>query len=212
MEPCQNERTLLPVLAERKATDDLPTIVAVAGPAARFAWEEFLFGRLRNHHTRRAYGRAVGRFLDWCEQRDLRLQQISPRDVGHYMDELSGALPTKKQHLAALRHFFDQLVTRHAVMLNPAASVRSERYQTVEGKTPEITVEQARRLLQSVDTDHVVGLRDRAIIGILIYTAARVGAVARLRVRDYFDASDQYCLRFTEKGGKSREIPVRHDL
>ena len=121
-------------------------------------------------------------------------------------------LPTKKQHLAALRHFFDQLVTRHAVMLNPAASVRGERYQVVEGKTPEITVEQARRLLRSIDTGHVVGLRDRAIVGILVYTAARVGAVAKLRMRDYFDAGDQYCLRFTEKGGKSREIPVRHDL
>jgi site-specific recombinase XerD len=128
------------------------------------------------------------------------------------MDELAGALPTKKQHLAALRHFFDQLVTRHAVVLNPAASVRGERYQVVEGKTPEITVEQARRLLRSIDTDHVVGLRDRAIIGVLVYTAARVGAVANLRVRDYFHTSDQYCLRFTEKGGKSREIPVRHDL
>jgi site-specific recombinase XerD len=128
------------------------------------------------------------------------------------MDELRGAVPTKKQHLAALRHFFDHLVTRHAVILNPAASVRGERYQVVEGKTPEITVEQARRLLRSVDTSHVVGLRDRAIVGILVYTAARVGAVAKLQVRDYFDAGDQYCLRFSEKGGKSREIPVRHDL
>jgi site-specific recombinase XerD len=128
------------------------------------------------------------------------------------MDELPVALPTKKQHLAALRHFFDQLVTRHAVLLNPAASVRGERYQVVEGKTPEISVEQARRLLQSINTTHVVGLRDRAIVGILVYTAARVGAIAKLRVRDYIDAGDQYCLRFTEKGGKSREIPVRHDL
>ena len=89
------------------------------------------------------------------------------------MDELPGAVPTKKQHLAALRHFFDQLVTRHAVILNPAASVRGERYQVVEGKTPEISVDQARRLLRSIDIRHVVGLRDRAIIAILVYTAAR---------------------------------------
>jgi len=128
------------------------------------------------------------------------------------MDELPAALPTKKQHLAALRHFFDQMVIRHAVMLNPAASVRGERYQVVEGKTPEISVDQARRLLRSIGTEDVVGLRDRAIVGILVYTAARVGAVAKLRVRDYFDAGDQFCLRFTEKGGKSRDIPVRHDL
>jgi len=212
MEPYPNDKALLPIPAERKPTNDLPSIVADAGPAARFAWEEFLFGRLRNHHTRRAYARAVGRFLDWCETRRIGLQHVSPCDVGQYMDELPAALPTKKQHLAALRHFFDQMVTRHAVILNPAASVRGERYQVVEGKTPEISVDQARRLLRSIGTADVVGLRDRAIVGILVYTAARVGAVAKLRVRDYFDAGDQFCLRFTEKGGKSRDIPVRHDL
>ena len=64
------------------------------------------------------------------------------------------------------------------VVLNPAASVRAERYQAVEGKTPEVTVESARRLLASIDDTHVVGLRDRAVVGVLIYTAARVGAVA----------------------------------
>jgi site-specific recombinase XerD len=162
-------------------------LVVAGGPAAEFAWEEFLFGRIRNEHTRRAYGRAVGRFLAWCQGRGLDLPRIAPRDVGVYLDLLPGSTPTKKLHLAALRHFFDQLVTRHAVILNPAASVRAQRYQ-------------------------VVGLRDRAIIGILVYTAARVWAVAKLRMRDYFDAGDQYCLRFAEKGGKSREIPVRHDL
>lgn len=212
MESCGTTKAVLPVPVATKATDALPAILAEAGPGARFAWEEFLFARLRNHHTRRAYLRAVGRFLKWCESREIGLQRVCPSHVGQYMDELPVALPTKKQHLAALRHFFDQLVTRHAVLLNPAASVRGERYQVVEGKTPEITVEQARRLLRSIDTSHVVGLRDRAIIGILVYTAARIGAVARLRARDYIDVGDQYCLRFTEKGGKSSEIPVRHDL
>lgn len=212
MDRHENNQVLLPVLVNREATGELPTIIQNAGTAAQFAWDEFLFGRLRNHHTRQAYGRAIRRFLDWCEEKGLTLRQISPRDVGQYMDALPLALPTKKQHLAALRHFFDLLVTRHAVMLNPAASVRGERYQSVEGKTPEITVQHARRLFQAIDTGHVVGLRDRAIIAILAYTAARIGAVAKLRIRDYIDAGDQYCLRFTEKGGKSREIPVRHDL
>ena len=69
------------------AAEHVPEIVAASGPAACFAWEEFLFGRLRNHHTRRAYGRAVGRFLDWCKKRGLGLQQITPRDVGFYLDD-----------------------------------------------------------------------------------------------------------------------------
>jgi len=132
--------------------------------------------------------------------------------VGIYLDRIEVALASKKQILAGLRHFFDGMVTRHAMVLNPALSVRTERYTVIEGKTPEITVKQARLLLQSIDTSDVIGLRDKSIISILIYTAARIGAVSRLRVRDLYDAGDQYCLHFVDKGGKSREIPVRHDL
>ena len=74
------------------------------------------------------------------------------------------------------------MVTRHAIALNPALSVRTERYSVVEGKTPAITVKQARKLLQSIDTTNVIGIRDKSIISILIYTAARIGAVLKLKV------------------------------
>jgi integrase/recombinase XerD len=57
--------------------------------------------------------------------------------------------------------------------LNPALSVRGERYGVVEGKTPETTVKGARTLLASIDASHVVGLRDRAIVAILIYRFPR---------------------------------------
>jgi hypothetical protein len=80
--------------------------------------------------------------------------------AGEYTDQLEGSGPTKNQTLAALRHFFDGLVTRHAVALNPFASVRGVKHSVAEGATPEISIEQARRLLRSVDTAHVVGLRD----------------------------------------------------
>lgn len=153
-------------------------------------------------------------FLSWAEARRLSLVQIAPKDVGQYFDGMRKemSISTRKQHLAAMRHFFDSLVTRHAILLNPALSVRGDRYQVVEGKTPEITVAQARKLLSSVSTKTVVGLRDRAIIAILIYTAARAGAVAGLRRGSFYHAGEQWMLHFEEKGGKSREIPVRHDL
>ena len=128
------------------------------------------------------------------------------------MDSLSVSRSSKKQVLAGLRHFFDGMVNRHAIALNPALSVRTERYSVVEGKTPEITVNQARKLLQSIDTADIIGLRDKSIIAILIYTAARVGAVSKLKVKDLYDSGDQYCLHFDDKGGRSREIPVRFDL
>jgi len=193
----------------------LPLILSRAGSAAVFATEEFFYGRLRNANTRAAYLIAVRRFLKWAEGRGLELQTITPKDVGQYMDGLKDentSMATRKQHLAALRHYFDGLVTRHAILLNPALSVRGERYEVVEGKTPEITVDGARTLLKSIGTDTAVELRDRAIVAILIYTAARAGAVASLKRGSFYHAGDQRMLHFDEKNGKSREIPVRHDL
>lgn len=113
----------------------LPEILGRAGQAAVFAAEEFFFGRIRNEHTRAAYLVAVKRFLAWAEARGLELARIAPKDVGQYLDGLrkeNTPVATRKQHLAALRHFFDGLVTRHAMLLNPALSVRGERYEVVQ--------------------------------------------------------------------------------
>jgi site-specific recombinase XerD len=190
----------------------IPATIAAAGDAARFAWDEFFAGELANPHTRSAYLRAVRQFLECCAERGIDLHQVTPGLVGEYFSRHAGSIPTKKQHLAAVRRLFDRLVVRHVIVLNPAHSVRAERYRAVEGKTPEITVDQARTLLAAISATTTVGLRDRAIVGVLVYTAARVGAVARLTFRDLRHDGTQWTLRFAEKGGKSREIPVRHDL
>ena len=148
-------------LAKREATM-MPSLVAQAGDAARFAFEEFFHGQIRNPHTRKAYLRALRVFSEWCRERRIELVQVTPGHVGRYLDALDVSVPTRKVHLAALRRFFDELVMRHVIILNPALSVRSERYQAVEGKTPEIAIEHARRLLKSLDVTHALGLRDRA--------------------------------------------------
>lgn len=189
-----------------------PAIVKAAGKSAEFAWEEFFQAEIANAHTRKNYMHAVRQFLAWVEARNLELPRTAPGDVGEYLQHLELAIPTKKLHLAALRRFFDRLVNRHACVINPAATVKAERYAIVEGKTPEIGVEQARALLKSIDVSDPVGLRDRAVLAVLVYTAARVGAVAKLTVKNFVHDGSQYALRFSEKGGKSREIPVRHDL
>ncbi len=156
----------------------------------------------------------------------VELVSITPRMVGQYLVSLGDSAAKRNLHLAALRGFFDRLVNRHVVILNPAASVKGVKEQVIEGKTPEITLEQARTLLGSinvaktakndqgeeVEIPQVVGLRDRAILATLAYTVCRAGAVAKLRLGDFQHDGSQYVLRFSEKGGKSREIPVRHDL
>ncbi len=190
----------------------LPSLITDLGPAASFVWEEFFSGQLSNRHTRLAYLRAVRRFVAWLEPKDVPLPEVTPGMVGQYFDQHPGSIPSKKLDLAALRSWFDALVNRHVVFLNPAATVRGERYSATEGLTPEITTEQARKLLDSIETTTLPGLRDKCIIAVLIFTAARAGAVAGLRRKHLIHDGSQYVLRFGEKRGKQREIPVRHDL
>ncbi|QDT53867.1 Tyrosine recombinase XerC [Caulifigura coniformis] len=190
----------------------MPRLIMEAGTAAEFAWDEFFAATLRNPHTRAAYRRAVVRFLTWAEQFDLPLARLTPALAGRFITEYQGSAPSRKLALAALRSFFDLLVVRQAAFLNPFSSVRGERFSVIEGKTPEIGKDNARRLLASITASRPVGLRDRAIIGVLVYTAARAGAVASLRLRDFAHDGTQYGFRFAEKGGKSRFIPCRADL
>lgn len=191
---------------------ELPALVVASGRPAEIAWDDFFEGRLANPHTKKAYNRAIRNFLEWARDQGRELAEIRAGDVGRYLQVHPGSPPTQKQILAALRRFFNLLVERHIVMINPAAVAQTVRYSVVEGKTAEITKEQIRKLLETIDTDNVVGLRDRSLIRTLIYTAARAGAVARLKRKDFYLSGNQPFFRFTEKGGKSREIPVRHEL
>ena len=147
----------------------------------------------------------------------VELVSITPRMVGQYLVSLGDSAAKRNLHLAALRGFFDRLVQRHVVLLNLAASVSGVKETVVEGKTPEITIEQARTLLGSIKTAKqakndqgeeielplAVGLRDRAILATLAYTVCRAGAVAKLRLQDFQHDGSQYVLRFSEKGGRA---------
>jgi integrase/recombinase XerD len=195
-----------------------PTIIDHASENARYAYAEFFGDEIASDYTRKAYRHAVHRFLTWCEDQGFELARIPPGSVGQYIRTLTTAegkpasKPTQKLHLAAIRKFFDTLVQRHAVVLNPAASVRGPRVRNVVGKTPATDPAQARALLHSIDTGDVVGLRDRAILATMMYTACRVGAVSKLRRRDFYTDGRQWYLRLDEKGGSDRQIPCRHDL
>lgn len=191
---------------------DYPAPLTRAGSGACHAAHEFFHARISNPHTRRAYGRAVRVFLSWCEAEDLDLVRVTPGLAGQYFHGLDGAPATKNLVLSALRHFFDALVTRHAVLLNPFHSVRGIKHSRTHGKTPEITIPQARRLIRSLDTSRTIGLRDRALLGTMITTGTRIGALARLRIGDLQEQDGFRILRFREKGGKDRDIPVRSDL
>jgi integrase len=63
-----------------------------------------------------------------------------------------------------------------------------------------------------MDVSTVVGLRDRAIIAVMTYTFARVGAVVALTIEDYFPQKKRWWIRLREKNGKVNEMPCHHKL
>ena len=191
---------------------ELPAIVQRGGLPAERAWDDFFAGMIANDLTRMAYTRAVRCFLQSPRIQDRQLHEITAADVGEYLRGMEGSLSKKKQHHSALRRFFNLLVERHVCLLNPALVARTERLEISEGKTPQITATQSRRVLSAIDITTNIGIRDRAILGILMWTGVRAGSIAKLRRGDFYEAGEQWMLRFDEKRRRSREIPVRHDL
>jgi integrase/recombinase XerD len=190
----------------------LPAIITREGRKATRRFLEFFTANIRNLNTRLSYMRAIVPFLAWCEERGASLHQIEPVTVAAYVERLTQerAPQTVKQHLAAIRMLFDWLVIGQVVQFNPAASVRGPRYSIRKGKTPVLSAQETRKLLDGIDTSHVVGLRDRALIGAMVYSFARVSAVVNMKVRDYYPQGKRYWLRLHEKGGKFHEVPVHH--
>jgi integrase/recombinase XerD len=121
------------------------------------------------------------------------------------------AAPTVKQHLAAISMLFDWLTTGGVIAFNPAASVRGPKHVVKRGKTPVLTADEARQLLDSIDTTTLIGLRDRALIGVMVYPFARVGAALGMRVEDYYLEGRRAWFRLHEKGGKRHEVPAHHN-
>src|SRR5271154_602966 len=193
----------------------VPAVIGDAGEHAARRFIEFFAATIRNKNTRMAYYRAACHFFAWVEQHEIgALADIEPIHVAAYIEVLqtTAAKPTVKLHLAAIRMLFDWLVVGQVLAVNPAHAVRGPKHVVRRGKTPVLTEEQARRLLESIDASTLVGLRDRALMGVMVYTFARIGAVAGLRVEDYYPAGKRWWVRLHEKGGKRHEMPAHHKL
>ncbi len=193
----------------------VPVLVAASGDRARVRFLEFFAAQIRNPHTRRAYARAVGGFLAWCESVGVvSLLQVQPLHVASWI-ELEGrevSAPSVKQRLAAIRHLFDWLVTGQVVPVNPAASVRGPRHVVRSGKTTVLEPAEARALLDSIDATTPAGLRDRALIALMVYSFARIGAALAMKVEDVFTQHRRLWVRLHEKGGKDHAMPTHHNL
>jgi site-specific recombinase XerD len=196
-------------------TTNLPLLIAAAGDRAARRFLEFFAANIRNPHTRRAYGRAVAEFLAWCDDNGVSsIADVQPLHVAAWIEQQTRehAAPTAKLGLAALRHLFDWLVTGQVVPVNPAGSVRGPSHTVKVGKTPVLAPEEARALIDSIDITTPVGLRDRALIGLMVFSFARIGAALGMKVEDVFTQNRRLWVRLREKGGKAHAMPCHHSL
>ena len=176
---------------------------------------EFFTVPIRNKNTRRSYERAAKDFFLFIDRIGINsLDDIEPGHVSAWVEHLERdhSAPTVKARLAAVRHLFDWLTTGHVVFSNPAHSVRGPKHSVKRGKTSVLSAEETRQLLDSIDTDTLIGLRDRALIATMVFSFARIGAVTSLRVADLFTQGGRLWLRLHEKGGKRHDIPAHHTL
>lgn len=194
---------------------DLPALLVAAGGRAQERFIEFFTAHIRNRNTRRAYGQATREFLAWCEdQRVPSIAAVQPVHVAGYIEELTRArsAPTAKQRLAAIRRLFDWLVIGQIMPVNPASSVRGPSHVVKRGKTPVLSPAEARRVFDAIDATTHVGLRDRALIGLMVFSFARIGAATGMKVEDVFVQDRRLWVRLREKGGKRHEMPCHHSL
>jgi site-specific recombinase XerD len=193
---------------------NLPALFTPTTSAGK-RYVEFFTASVRNPNTRRAYAKAATEFAAWCEQHGLvELADIEPVHVAAYVEQLQGQLsaPSVKLRLAALRSLFNHLVVGQVLATNPASAVRGPKHSVKKGKTPVLQAEEARALLNAIDTSTPIGLRDRALIGLMVYTFARVGAATKMRVEDAYTQGRRLWVRLHEKGGKRHEMPCHHNL
>jgi site-specific recombinase XerD len=201
-------------LAAARGSHPVPVLIVAAGDQAGWRYVEFFTANIRNPNTRRAYARACSRFFAWCEDRGLTLATIRPLDVAAWVEQLQekhGA-PGVKQQLAAVRMLFDWLITGQVVPVNPAAAVRGPKHVVKTGKTPVLDAAEWRKLMDSIPTETVRDLRDRALIATLTYSFARITAGLKMTMEDLQPKGSAWQLRLHEKGGKHHVMPCHHAL
>jgi len=192
-----------------------PALITAAGERAAFRFLEFFTAQIRNPHTRGAYVGAINDFLAWCIDGGLRsVEQVSSLHVAAYVEQLGREVsaPTVKQHLAAIRSLFDWLATGGIQPFNPASAVRGPKHSVKRGKTPVLAPKEARLLIDAIDVTTPIGLRDRALIGLMAYSFGCIGAAINMQVEDVFVQNRRLWVRLHEKGGKRHEMLCHHNL
>jgi integrase/recombinase XerD len=172
-------------------------------------------GKTPSAHTSECYRRDLNQFLTFhrIPRPHLdRLTSVLPRHVAAWRDDLRqrGATnSTVRRKLTALRSLFSYLQIYGYTGANPAHGkfVKAPAVPR-DGKTVGLSPRDCRRLLDAPDQQSPVGIRDRAILGVLAYSACRVGELVQLSVGDFKTTGEHRVLLICGKGGKERTVPL----
>jgi integrase/recombinase XerD len=176
---------------------------------------DFFSSHIRNPDTRRAYREAVRQFSGFCAAHGLvDLAQVEPVHVAAFVEAQLRlhSKPTVKLRLAALRMLFDWMVVDQVQPVNPAHAVCGAEALAAARQDAGAA---GRRSTNSdrCDRYYFPSRPARpALIGLMVYTFARVGAAVAMPVEDYFVQGRRGWVRLHEKGGKEHEMPTHHNL
>jgi site-specific recombinase XerD len=174
--------------------------------------EEEWLANITNLKTRRAYKNDVREFVGFAglatygELRTVARSHVIAWRKDMESRQLSAASIRRK--LSALSSLFDYLCEHNAVMGNPVDGVKRPMTNGNEGSTPALGDRQARTLLEAPPADTLKGVRDRAILAVLLYHGIRREELCSLRVKDLHSRQGVVHIRIHGKRSKIRFIPV----
>jgi integrase/recombinase XerD len=153
--------------------------------------------------------RSLTEFAEWCS---AARQITAAGDVTQCV--ISEYLATRKKGglaassikliVVALKIFFRFLSGKGAVERDPTETLTLPR---IERFLPETLNElQVEQLIESIETKHPLGLRDRAIVELLYASGLRISELANARLENL--NFEERILRVTGKGNKMRLVPV----
>jgi len=157
-------------------------------------------------HTIDAYRRDVAQFFDYCDRGGLgAIGDVDRRSARRYLAFLATlgyARTTTSRKASSVRAFYSDAVVRGLVAVNPFHGLSTPK---LDKPLPHALASRTMAAaIESIDTSHPVGLRDRAIVETLYATGLRVSELASLRVGDV--SGDTVTVR--GKGAKVRTVPV----
>jgi site-specific recombinase XerD len=175
------------------------------------------FANIENANTRRAYKNDVQEFMRFAgihQAEEFRLVKRSHLIAWRkQLETRTLEASTVRRKLSAVASLFDYLCERNAVPFNPADGVKRPNQGTNEGKSPALGDAEAKALLEAPAPDTLKGLRDRAILSILLFHGLRRAELCSLAVGDLQSRRGVLHFRVHGKGGKIRFLPVHpHSL